>query len=72
MGLTNAQILHNNLLDMEIEDAHRRNKLDKEHNDRVLAAHEQWLKGNPDYPFKSCPNLIITAPRKVIGIRYVE
>lgn len=75
--LTPAQKLHNDLLDLEIDQANRHNKMKEEiHQMRM----KQWaefreseLKKNPDqYIPLSYPNMDMSAPKHVIGIRYVE
>lgn len=75
--LTPAQKLHNRLLDLEIDQADRYNKMKEEiHQTRM----KQWaefreseLKKNPDqYIPLSYPNMDMSAPKRVIGIRYVE
>ncbi|MCC6271510.1 MAG: hypothetical protein IT190_09545 [Microbacteriaceae bacterium] len=75
--LTRAQKLHNDLLDLEISAANRHNKFNEEiHQMRM----KQWaefreseLKKNPDQWIPlSYPNMDMSAPKHVIGIRYVE
>jgi len=75
--LTNAQRLHNNLLDLEIESTQKHNRLKEEiHQLRMkqwAEFREKSLKENPDQWIPlSYPNMDMTAPKRVIGIRYVE
>jgi hypothetical protein len=77
MPLTDAQILHNKILDLEIDSANRHNRLKEEiHQMRMKtwAEHrEKALKENPDQWIPlSYPEMDMTAPKHVIGIRYVE
>ena len=77
MPLTQEQILHNNLLDLEIESAKRHNQLKEEIHQIKMKEwaeyREKALKENPDQWIRlSYPNMDVTAPKHVIGIRYVE
>lgn len=67
-GLTPAQEFHNAMLDFEIAQANRENKRREEENQRKI---ERWRKDHPESDYLSCPNLDLTAPKRVIGIRYV-
>jgi len=75
--LTPSQKLHNDLLDLEIESAKRHNQLKEEIHQMKMKAwaeyREKALKENPDQWIPlSYPNMDVTAPKHVIGIRYVD
>lgn len=69
MALTGEQLLHNRLLDLEIELAEREFQL-REENARL--AGEAWKKANPNSTLMSMPFMNMIGRKKVIGIRYVE
>lgn len=67
--LTDTQVEHNRRLDFEIEEARRHNeRVDRSNAEKL----ESWKK-DPRYgkPFFGCLNLDMSAPKIVIGIRYV-
>lgn len=77
MPLTEAQKLSNSILDHEIELANYVNKRREEiHKNRMEAwarYREAELKLNPNkWIPESYPNMDMTSPKIVIGIRYVE
>lgn len=77
VAMTEAQKQHNRLLDLEIDQANRHNKMKEEIHQMKM---KQWaefreseLKKNPDQWIPlSYPNMDMTAPKRVIGIRYVD
>lgn len=72
-GLTEAQRLHNRMLDFEIEEARRDNENVTEMNRLKMKIWEQRRHENPEMEqIYCCLDLDLRAPRKVIGIRYVE
>ena len=66
--LTPIQKFQNALLDLEIEMAHRYNKLVDEYNKAEL---ERWEEEQKVNPWAVC-NLIMDPPKVVMGIRYVQ
>lgn len=70
--LTPQQHLHNSRLDFEIMMANKQNERVKKYNKEQIERWNKFLKENPDYPFKACPTLDLSAPKRVIGIRYVS
>jgi hypothetical protein len=77
MALTEAQKSHNKFLDLEIEHKNYCNKRKEEiHQQRMkewAEYRERELKLNPNkwIPL-SYPNMDVTPPKFVIGIRYVD
>lgn len=69
--LTEAQRFHNLRLDFEIKMADRHNKHVNEMNKLKIDAWERQNKQNPEQ-FHPFPNIDMSMPRRVFGIRYVE
>lgn len=67
--LTESQILHNRMVDFEIEQAEREFQ-QREQKAKELG--EAFHKAYPNSPFKSNPYMNVIGKRKVIAIRYVE
>lgn len=69
MALTEAQILHNKLLDMEIESAEREFQMREE----IARMKNKWFRETyPNSPFQSAFGMNMIGRKKVVGIRYVE
>lgn len=77
MPLTESQKMHNRILDFEIDEANRHNKLKEEIHQLKMKQWEHYreksLKENPNQWIpETYPDMDMTAPKRVIGIRYVE
>lgn len=72
IGLTPEMILHNQMLDLEIELARKHNEFVDQHNRREIARWNKYREDHPEDPWRGVPNLIMDSPRIVMGIRYVE
>lgn len=71
-NLTPEQDFNNSRLDFEIAEARRYNERVQLENKRKIKEWEVFLKANPTHPFKACPGLDMSMPKRVIGIRYVK
>lgn len=72
MALEYWQVQHNERLNADRALAKLEDEQRDESNRIKIEANNKFLKENPDYPYKACPNLDFTPPRRVHGIRYVE